>query len=48
VVEAKKNAWKLRYGNNEIVLKDLAEPAVKLINDAEKFVHGVVSASPYT
>jgi hypothetical protein len=48
VAEAKKNAWKLRYGDNEIVLKDLAEPAVKLINDAEKFVHGVVSASPYT
>jgi len=48
VAEAKKNAWKLRYGDNEIVLKDLAEPAVQLSNDVEKFVHGVVSASPYT
>jgi hypothetical protein len=36
VAEAQKNAWKLRYGDNEVVLKDLAEPAVKLINDAEK------------
>lgn len=43
----KKNAWKLRYGEHEVVLKDLAEPAVKLINDAEKFVHRVVSTNPY-
>ena len=47
VAEAKKNTWKLRYGDNEVVLKDLAEPVVKLINDAEKFVDGVVSANPY-
>ena len=47
VAEAKKNAWKLRYGDNEVVLKDLAEPAVKLINDAGEFVDRVVSANPY-
>ena len=49
VAEAKKNTWKLRYGDNdnEVVLKDLAEPIVKLISDAEKFVNGLVSANPY-
>jgi hypothetical protein len=47
VAEAKKNTWKLRYGDNEVVLKDLAEPIVKLISDAEKFVDGLVSANPY-
>ncbi|CZR67570.1 uncharacterized protein PAC_17469 [Phialocephala subalpina] len=47
VVEAKKNAWKLKYGDSEVLVKDLAEPVVNLINDAEKFVDGVVSANPY-
>jgi hypothetical protein len=47
VAEAKKNAWKLKYGDNEVLLRDLAEPVVNLINDAEKFVDGAVSANLY-
>jgi hypothetical protein len=47
VVEAKKSAWKLKYGDHEILLRDLAEPVVNIINDAEKFVDGAVSANPY-
>jgi hypothetical protein len=47
VAEAKKNAWKLRYGDSEVLLKDLAGPVVDIINDAEKFVDGAVSANPY-
>ncbi|KAN0115502.1 hypothetical protein V8E51_005046 [Hyaloscypha variabilis] len=47
VEEAKKNAWKLKYGDNEVLLRDLAEPVVNVINDAEKFVDGLVSANPY-
>lgn len=47
VVEAKKNAWKLTYGDQEVIVRDLAKPIVNLINDAEKFVDGLVSANPY-
>ncbi len=47
VDEAKKNAWKLTYGDNEVLLKDLAEPVVNIINSAEKFIDGAVSANPY-
>jgi hypothetical protein len=45
--EAKKNAWKLRYGDHEVLLKDLAGPVVNVIKDVESFVDGAVSANPY-
>jgi hypothetical protein len=45
--EARENAWKLRYGDNEVLLKDLAGPVVSVIQDAEAFVNGAVSANPY-
>ena len=47
VADAKKNAWKLKYGDSEVMLRDVAEPFVNLIKDAEGFVDGVVSANPY-
>jgi len=47
VAEAKKNAWKLKYGENQVLMNGLAAPIVNLINDAEKFVDGAVSSNPY-
>ena len=37
VAEAKVNIWKLKYGDNDILAKDLVDPVVNLINDAEEF-----------
>jgi hypothetical protein len=48
IAEAKKNAWKLKYGSdNEVLLKDLAGPVINIIKEAEAFVDGAVSANPY-
>jgi hypothetical protein len=48
IAEAKKNAWKLKYGtDNEVLLKDLAGPVINIIREAETFVNGAVSANPY-
>lgn len=48
IAEAKKNAWKLKYGtDNEVLLRDLANPVINIIKEAETFVNGAVSANPY-
>lgn len=45
--EVEGKAWKLKFGDKEFRVKDLAEPVVGIIKWTEKYVDGAISANPY-
>jgi N-terminal domain of NWD NACHT-NTPase len=45
--EVKKNTWKLKFGDNEVPVKDLMEPVVGMVDWANDYITGAVSANPY-
>jgi hypothetical protein len=47
VAEVKKNTWKLRFGDHDVQLKDLAQPVVDIIQWTDEHISGALSANPY-
>jgi hypothetical protein len=47
VEEVKKNTWKLKFSAHDIPLKDLAGPVVSLVQWANDYISGALSANPY-
>jgi hypothetical protein len=45
--EVKKDTWKLKFGDHDIPLKDLAQPVVGIIQWIDENVSGILSANPY-
>jgi hypothetical protein len=42
-----RETWKLRFGSNEYLVKDLAEPALGAINRVNEYISGALAANPY-
>jgi hypothetical protein len=47
IEEVKKNTWKLKFGGQDIPLKDLAQPVVGIIQWADDYISGALSSNPY-
>jgi hypothetical protein len=47
VAEVNQNMWKLKFGANEIPVKDLMGPVVGIIGWANEYINAAVSANPY-
>jgi hypothetical protein len=47
IEEVKKNTWKLKFGGQDLPLKDLAQPVVGIIQWADDYISGALSANPY-
>ncbi|KAE9376195.1 hypothetical protein N431DRAFT_404374 [Stipitochalara longipes BDJ] len=47
IEEVKENTWKLKFGGHEIPVKDLAEPVAGIIEWADDYISGALSANPY-
>lgn len=47
IAEVKMNTWRLKFGAQDIPLKDLAQPVVGIIQWADDYIAGALSASPY-
>lgn len=45
--EVNRDVWKLKFGSSETQVKDLVRPILGVINRANDFIAGTVSASPY-
>jgi hypothetical protein len=48
VEEVKNNTWKLKFGGQDIPLKDLARPVVGIIEWADDYISGALSTNPYS
>ncbi|KAK4031768.1 hypothetical protein C8A01DRAFT_41782 [Parachaetomium inaequale] len=46
--EINRKTWKLRFGSNEFLVKDLAQPALGAINRVNEYITGALAANPYT
>ncbi|UKZ75828.1 hypothetical protein TrVFT333_003522 [Trichoderma virens FT-333] len=44
--EVEKSRWKLKYGESEVVLSDIAQSISKVINSANQFITAAVSSNP--
>lgn len=47
VEEVNQNIWKLKFGANEVPVKDLMQPVVGTIDWANEYINAAVSANPY-
>ncbi|AEO61456.1 hypothetical protein MYCTH_2130620 [Thermothelomyces thermophilus ATCC 42464] len=46
--EVNRDSWKLRFGSNEVLVKDLAEPVSGIISRANDYIIGaVITSNPY-
>jgi hypothetical protein len=45
--EINRETWKLRFGSNEYLVKDLAEPALGAINRVNEYISGALASNPY-
>ncbi|KAF4630221.1 hypothetical protein G7Y89_g7914 [Cudoniella acicularis] len=45
--DIKENTWKLKFGGQEIPVKDLAQPVVGIIQWADDYISGALNANPY-
>lgn len=45
--EAKRDAWKLKFGASEVMAKDLVEPALSVVDWANDYITNAVSANAY-
>jgi hypothetical protein len=45
--EINRETWKLRFGSNEYLVKDLAEPALGAINRVNGYISGALASNPY-
>lgn len=45
--EVNRDAWKLKFGSSETQVKDLVQPVLGVVNWANNYIAGAVSASPY-
>lgn len=47
IEEVNQDSWKLRFGGEEIPVKDLVEPVVGVIDWANEYISDAVSVNPY-
>jgi hypothetical protein len=47
VEEVKKNTWRLKFGGHDVPLKDLAESVLGIVQWADDYISGALSANPY-
>ena len=45
--EVNRETWKLRFGDAEVAVKDLAEPVLGVISRANEYIAGALAANPY-
>ncbi|KAK3689356.1 ankyrin repeat-containing domain protein [Podospora appendiculata] len=45
--EVNRDTWKLKFGSNEVQVKDLVEPVLGVIDWANEYITGAVEANPY-
>jgi hypothetical protein len=47
VKEAEKNTWKLKFGGKEVPVKDLIQKVARILDWANQYINGAVSANPF-
>ncbi|KAK3317580.1 ankyrin repeat-containing domain protein [Cercophora scortea] len=45
--EINRDTWKLKYGSNEVQVKDLVEPVLGVVDWANEYITGALEANPY-
>jgi hypothetical protein len=45
--EVNRDAWKLKFGSSEVQVKDLVQPVLGVVDWANDYITGAVSANPY-